>query len=74
MDYRIAPPRVNVRRPMQVRFFRDRDLAALEAAINAWLAERTDREIVEVRQSMTAEPAGRSDFGEVVVSIWYIED
>lgn len=72
-EFRITPPRVSTSKPIQVRFFRDRDLQALESAINEWLRERPDWEIVEICQTMTAEPAGRTDLGELVVSVWYIE-
>ena len=70
----LPPPVVPVRETMQVRFFHDRNLEALERAINQWLAERPNREIVEIRQSVATDPAGRGGDREVLVSIWYIED
>lgn len=57
---------------MQVRFFHERNLEALEKAINQWLSERSDREIVDIRQSVVGDPKSGSD-REVVVSIWYLE-
>lgn len=64
-------PRVSsARKPMRVRFFHDRDLSALESVLNEWLAERPDREIAEIRQSVSTDPDGGSHF---VVSVWYIE-
>lgn len=48
---------------MQVRFFRSADIAELQRQLNAWLAEKPDREIVEVRQSAGA---------EILISVWYI--
>jgi hypothetical protein len=55
---------------MQVRFFAEPDLAALETAINGWLAQSPRREIVDVRQSILPGPDGGR---ELIVSIWYIE-
>jgi hypothetical protein len=69
MEPRITPPRVALNPPMQVRIFRDRDLEALESALNRWLAERKDREIVDMRQSLAPAEKG----GELIVSIWYVE-
>jgi hypothetical protein len=57
-------------RPAQVRFFEDTDLAALESAVNAWLAENSRCEIVAIQQSVITTPAQPR---QVVVSIWYAE-
>ncbi|MBI4544148.1 MAG: hypothetical protein HY703_03005 [Gemmatimonadetes bacterium] len=57
---------------MQVRFFHGRELETLELALNTWLAERVDREIVDVRQSVIPATTGRGA-AEFVVSVWYIE-
>ena len=57
--------------PMQVRFFQEPDVADIETAINAWLAVKPRREIVEVRQTARPLPGGGSD---ILVSVWYIED
>lgn len=65
MEYRPVP-QVVTHQPMQVRFFRERDIQALQDAVNKWLAERRDREIAHVRQSVGIE-------GELVVSVWYVE-
>jgi len=65
-------PRIHTgREPVQVRFFQEPDVAALETAINAWLALRPRREIVDIRQSALPLPGGAR---EIIVSIWYIED
>lgn len=69
MQQSITPPRISLNPPMQVRIFRDRDLDALEGALNRWLAERKDREIVDMRQSLAPAEEG----GELIVSIWYVE-
>ncbi|HEX7049200.1 MAG TPA: hypothetical protein VF188_03225 [Longimicrobiales bacterium] len=66
-------PRVSPRATMRVRFFRERDLRTIERSINEWLAERADREIAEIRQSVVADTSGVGQVGEVLVSIWYIE-
>lgn len=56
-------------RPMQVRYFREPDLDALEATINAWLADHPRCEIAEVLQSPVPTAAGST---ELIVSVWYI--
>lgn len=66
-------PRVRFPATMQVRFFRERSAQALEDAINAWLAERKEREIVEVRQSVWNE-RGSQGGDELIVSVWYIDN
>lgn len=71
MQYGFAPRVSSASKPMRVRFFQDRDLATLESALNQWLGERPDREIAEIRQSVSTHPDGTTD---VVVSVWYIED
>jgi hypothetical protein len=64
-----AVPRVpHGQKAVQVRFFQDLDLAQLEAEINAWLAEDTRREIVDVRQSLGGQHAR-----EILVSVWYVQ-
>jgi hypothetical protein len=65
-------PRIHVERgPVQVRFFQEPDVGSLEAAINAWLALKPKREIVEIRQSALTVPGlGR----DIIVSIWYIDN
>jgi len=74
MSPALTPPRVALRAPMRVRFFHERSLDALEGQINEWLAERPDREIVEIRQSVAID-AGRGMVDrELIVSVWYIED
>ncbi|MCI0437182.1 MAG: hypothetical protein L0271_26630 [Gemmatimonadetes bacterium] len=57
-------------RPLQVRFFQEPDVAALEAAINAWLQQAPRREIVDVRQSVLPAAGGTR---ELIVSVWYID-
>lgn len=75
MEHNITPPRVRIQRTMQVRFFQERNLEALQDTLNEWLAQRADREIVEIHQSVLAEPGGRAATDrEVIVSVWYIED
>jgi hypothetical protein len=59
------------REPVQVRFFQEPDIAALESAINTWLSVRPRREIVDIRQSALPVPGGGRD---IIVSIWYIDD
>lgn len=66
-------PRVRLPAAMQVRFFRGRTPQALEEEINAWLAERREREIVEIRQSVWNE-RGVQGGDELIVSVWYIDD
>jgi hypothetical protein len=58
-------------RPMQVRFFRETELAALESAVNVWLSDHPRYEIAEVRQSPIPTADGST---ELIVSVWYIED
>jgi hypothetical protein len=73
MSFGITPPHVSgAAKPMQVRFFQERSLDALERTINAWLAQNPQREIVEIRQSVVAEGMTRGD-REFIVSLWYIE-
>ncbi|MGH7502258.1 MAG: hypothetical protein ACREL7_10930 [Longimicrobiales bacterium] len=65
-------PRVPAdRKPMQVRFFQEGDIADLETAINHWLAVSPRREIVDIRQSVLSTQAGGR---ELLVSVWYIDD
>lgn len=65
-------PRVSSdHRPMQVRFFQEADIAAMEAAVNTWLALKPRREIVEVHQSVLAVPGGGR---ELIVSVWYLDN
>lgn len=66
-------PRVRLPATMQVRFFRESSTRALEEEINAWLAERREREIVEIRQSVWNE-RGAQGGDELIVSVWYIDD
>jgi hypothetical protein len=56
---------------MQVRFFQEADIAAMEAAVNTWLALKARREIVEVHQSVLAVPGGGR---ELIVSVWYLDN
>jgi len=56
------------RRTMRVQFFQERDVAALESAINAWLGLDPRREVVHVLQTEVEGKSGR----EIVVSVWYI--
>jgi len=56
--------------PLQVRFFREPDIADLEAAINKWLALAPRREIVEIRQSVMSPAPGVRD---LIVSVWYVD-
>jgi hypothetical protein len=55
--------------PLQVRFFRARDVSELESQINAWLAEQRKREVVDVRQSTVPDGGG----AEVLISVWYVD-
>lgn len=64
----ITPPRVPIRSTMQVRFFRGPASDELERRINDFLAERPEREIVDVRQSVAS---GGGD-PEVLVSVWFV--
>lgn len=61
------------RATMQVRFFRNRDLAALQQEINVWLGDRPDREIVEVAQSVRQPSEGGAGTDELIVSVWYVQ-
>jgi hypothetical protein len=65
-------PRIHMdRKPMQVRFFQEPDIADLESAINTWLSLSPRREIVDVVQSAITHSGGGR---EIIVSVWYIED
>jgi len=56
------------RRPMRVQFFQEKDIAALESAVNGWLAVDPRREVVHVLQTEVDGTSGP----EIIVSIWYI--
>jgi hypothetical protein len=53
---------------MRVQFFQEKDIAALESAINAWLGLDPRREVVHVLQTDVEGSSGP----EIVVSVWYI--
>lgn len=67
MAFAIVPRVSHGARPVQVRFFQDPDLAQLETEINAWLAEDSRREIVDVCQSV-----GQSS-RDILISVWYVK-
>ena len=53
---------------MRVQFFQEKDIAALESAVNGWLAVDPRREVVHVLQTEVDGTSGP----EIIVSIWYI--
>jgi hypothetical protein len=66
-----GPPSIKpATRPMQVQFFRDTDLAALQDEINDWLAKHPRAEVADVRQT----PVVKAGETEIVISVWYIDD
>jgi hypothetical protein len=68
MGFAIVPRVPHGARPVQVRFFQDLDVAQIETEINAWLAEDSRREIVDVRQSI-----GGQNGRDILVSVWYVK-
>ncbi len=67
-----VPSHSGAGRAMQVKFFNERGLEALEKSVNAWLGARPQREIVEVRQSVIPGSGGAGD-REIILSVWYLD-